>query len=71
MTQLVAQMRALYGFIEWNFHLVRRYWGWEVVALAHSIANAPAITFIGAGMEAISGQAGRYAKRTGKLKRNG
>jgi ABC-2 type transport system permease protein len=55
--QWVAQMRASYGFIERNFNLVRRYWGWEVVWLAYSIANALAITFIGAGMEAISGQA--------------
>ena len=57
MTQLAAQMRASYGFIERNFNLVKRYWGWEVVWLAYSIANALAITFIGAGMEAISGQA--------------
>ncbi len=57
MAQFVAQMRASYGFIERNFNLVRRYWGWEVVWLAYSIANALAITFIGAGMEAISGQA--------------
>jgi len=56
MTQFVAQMRASYGFIEHNFNLVRRYWGWEVVWLAYSTANALAITFIGAGMEAISGQ---------------
>jgi ABC-2 type transport system permease protein len=56
MAQLVAQFRASYGFIERNFNLVRRYWGWEVVWLAYSIANALAITFIGAGMEAISGQ---------------
>jgi ABC-2 type transport system permease protein len=56
MAQLVTQMRASYGFIERNFNLVRRYWGWEVVWLAYSIANALSITFIGAGMEAISGQ---------------
>jgi ABC-2 type transport system permease protein len=56
MAQLVAQVRASYGFIERNFNLVRRYWGWEVVWLAYSIANALSITFIGAGMEAISGQ---------------
>ncbi len=55
-SQWVTQMRASYGFIERNFNLVRRYWGWEVVWLAYSIANALAITFIGAGMEAISGQ---------------
>ena len=56
MAQLVAEMRASYGFIERNFNLVRRYWGWEVVWLCYSVANALAITFIGAGMEAISGQ---------------
>lgn len=56
MMQFIAQMRASYGFIERNFNLVRRYWGWEVVWLTYSIANALAITFIGAGMEAISGQ---------------
>ena len=48
-------MRASYGFIERNFNLVRRYWGWEVVWLAYSIASALSITFIGAGMEQISG----------------
>ena len=56
MALLVAEMRASYGFIERNFNLVRRYWGWEVVWLCYSVANALAITFIGAGMEAISGQ---------------
>jgi ABC-2 type transport system permease protein len=55
-TQMRTQVRASYGFIERNFNLVRRYWGWEVVWLAYSIANALSITFIGAGMEAISGQ---------------
>ena len=33
MTQLTYQMRASYAFIERNFNLVRRYWGWEVVWL--------------------------------------
>lgn len=55
MAQLVTQMRASYAFIERNLNLTRRYWGWEVVWLSYSMANALAITFIGAGMEAISG----------------
>jgi ABC-2 type transport system permease protein len=46
---------ASYAFIERNFNLVKRYWGWEVVWLAYSIASALSITFIGAGMEQISG----------------
>jgi ABC-2 type transport system permease protein len=46
---------ASYAFVERNFNLVKRYWGWEVVWLAYSIASALSITFIGAGMEQISG----------------
>jgi ABC-2 type transport system permease protein len=55
MAQLVTQMRASYAFIERNLNLTKRYWGWELVWISYSIANALAITFIGAGMEAISG----------------
>ena len=56
MTQLTYQMRASYAFIERNFNLVRRYWGWEVVWLAYTIANALAVAFIGVGAGAITGQ---------------
>jgi ABC-2 type transport system permease protein len=44
-----------YAFVERNFNLTKRYWGWEAVWLLYSVANALAITFIGAGMEAITG----------------
>ncbi|MCC7494516.1 MAG: ABC transporter permease [Fimbriimonadaceae bacterium] len=50
------ETRAAYAFVERNVHLVKRYWGWEVVWLIYSIANALSVTFIGAGMERISGQ---------------
>ncbi|MGD2145165.1 MAG: ABC transporter permease [Anaerolineae bacterium] len=56
MAQLAHEIRASYAFIERNFNLVKRYWGWEVVWLAYSIANALSITFIGAGTEALTGQ---------------
>jgi len=56
MTQLVHEIRASYAFVERNFNLVKRYWGWEVVWLVYSIVNSLSITYIGAGMEAISGQ---------------
>jgi len=56
MTQLVREIRASYAFVERNFNLVKRYWGWEVVWLVYSIVNSLAITYIGAGMETISGQ---------------
>ena len=56
MSQLIQEVRASYAFVERNFNLVKRYWGWEVVWLAYSIANALSIAYIGAGMEQISGQ---------------
>jgi ABC-2 type transport system permease protein len=56
MAQLVHEIRASYAFIERNFNLVKRYWGWEVVWLLYSIANALSITFIGAGAETVTGQ---------------
>ena len=48
--------RASYAFIERNFNLVKRYWGWEVVWLVYSIANALSITFIGQASAAITGK---------------
>lgn len=55
MAQIVRELRASYAFVERNFNLVRRYWGWELVWLAYSITSTLSITYIGAGMEAISG----------------
>jgi len=49
-------LRATYAFVERNFNLVKRYWGWEIVWLTYSIANTLAITYIGAGVEKISGK---------------
>jgi ABC-2 type transport system permease protein len=49
------ELKASYAFIERNVNLTRRYWGWEVVWLVYSIANALSITFIGAAMGQVSG----------------
>lgn len=57
MIQLIQSIRASYAFVERNFSLVRRYWGWELVWLVYSIASTLSITYIGAGMEAITGTA--------------
>ncbi|NPV07747.1 MAG: ABC transporter permease [Anaerolineae bacterium] len=54
---VVREASASYAFVERNFNLVRRYWGWELVWLIYSVVNALAITYIGAGMEAITGVA--------------
>jgi ABC-2 type transport system permease protein len=41
--------------VERNANLVKRYWSWELVWLAYSIANSLSVSFIGLGMEQIGG----------------
>jgi len=42
------ELKASYAFVERNFFLTRRYWGWEVAFLVYSAAGALSISFIGA-----------------------
>lgn len=63
MSSLVHEIRASYAFMERNANLVKRYWSWELVWLVYSIANSLSVSFIGMGMEKISGASsvdGRY-----------
>lgn len=62
MTVWMSEARASYAFVERNLNIVKRYWSWEVVWLAYSIANSLSVSFIGLGMEQIGGQGvdGRY-----------
>jgi len=53
---LIQEARVSYAFVERNFNLVKRYWGWEVVFLVYNVVNSLSITFIGAAMGQISGQ---------------
>jgi ABC-2 type transport system permease protein len=56
MTQLAHEIKASYAFVERNFNLVKRYWGWEIVWMVYSIVNALSITFIGKASGAITGR---------------
>jgi ABC-2 type transport system permease protein len=47
-TVLRQELKASYAFVERNFNLSRRYWGWEVAFLVYSAAGALSISFIGA-----------------------
>jgi len=63
MATLIGEFRATYAFMERNANLVKRYWSWELVWMAYSIANSLSVSFIGMGMEQISGAEnvdGRY-----------
>ena len=55
MTALLHEFRATYAFVERNAHLVKRYWTWELVWLAYSIANSLSVSYIGLGMEQLGG----------------
>ncbi len=62
MATLLHEFRATYAFMERNANLVKRYLSWEVVWLAYSIANSLSVSYIGMGMEQLSGESidGRY-----------
>jgi ABC-2 type transport system permease protein len=48
MSAASRELGASFAFIERNFNLSRRYWGWELAFLVYAIAGALAISFIGA-----------------------
>jgi ABC-2 type transport system permease protein len=47
MTIAMREARASLAFVERNFNLMKRYWGWEVAWLIYSIAGALAVSLIG------------------------
>jgi len=47
MTTMTRELKASYAFVERNFFLTKRYWGWEIAWLIYSAAGALAITLIG------------------------
>jgi ABC-2 type transport system permease protein len=61
-TDVMRQFRASYAFVERNAYLVKRYWTWELVWMAYSIANSLSVSYIGLGMEQVGGSNvdGRY-----------
>ncbi len=44
---MTHELKASYAFIERNFFLTRRYWGWELAFLVYSVAGALSISLIG------------------------
>ncbi|MFW6063669.1 MAG: ABC transporter permease [Chloroflexota bacterium] len=58
MTTTAHHLRASYAFAERNWFLVKRYWGWEIVWLFYSLANSLSVSYIGLGMEVLSGSTG-------------
>jgi ABC-2 type transport system permease protein len=47
MSTIARELSASYAFIERNFFLTRRYWGWEIAWLVYATAGALSVAFIG------------------------
>jgi ABC-2 type transport system permease protein len=47
MSLMTRELKASYAFVERNFNLTRRYWGWEVAFLVYAVAGALAVSLIG------------------------
>ena len=47
MALLTRELKASYAFVERNFNLTKRYWGWEIAWLVYSVAGALAVSLIG------------------------
>ena len=47
MTVMTRELKASYAFVERNWHLTKRYWGWEAAFLVYALAGALSITLIG------------------------
>lgn len=43
----MREARASYAFVERNWNLTKRYWGWEIAFLIYSAASSMSIMFIG------------------------
>jgi ABC-2 type transport system permease protein len=50
-----VELVAVWGYVQRNYFLTKRYFMWEIVWIVYITANAMAITFIGAGVESVSG----------------
>lgn len=57
MNAVKREIRQEFAFVARNVNLVKRYWAWEVVWLCYSVANALSVSYIGAGVAAISPEA--------------
>ena len=49
------EVRASYAFVERNFYLVRRYWGWEFAFLIYNVASSMSVLYIGEAQQQAGG----------------
>ena len=59
----LTEMVAVWGYVQRNYFLTKRYFMWELVWLTFTTVNAMSITFIGAGVELVGGGEGTDTER--------
>ena len=57
MATLRLELLQTYAFMARNWHLTKRYWGWEVVWVFYSLTSSLAVVFIAQGAQALTGSA--------------
>ena len=61
---IAHEVRASLAFVERNFYIVRRYWGWELAFLLFSVTSSMSVLYIGeAQMQAAGSQPGAQEGR--------
>ncbi|HEX5701420.1 MAG TPA: ABC transporter permease, partial [Rubrobacter sp.] len=59
----LVEVIAVWGYVQRNYFLTKRYFMWELVWLTFTTVNAMSITFIGAGVEMVGGGQGTDTER--------
>ncbi|HKV87280.1 MAG TPA: ABC transporter permease [Candidatus Dormibacteraeota bacterium] len=62
-----TELNALLGFTERQFHVVKRYWLWEVVWLFYSLVSVLSIGFLASGLGSLGVQGGSFDLRKAQL----
>lgn len=67
MSVAMGELKASYAFVERNINLVKRYWGWELVWIAYTIANSLAVVLIARGVNGAVGASSLTAAEEDRL----
>jgi ABC-2 type transport system permease protein len=62
-----AELNALFGFVERQLHVVKRYWLWEVVWLFYSLVSVLSIGFLASGLGSLGASGGAFDLRKAQL----
>ncbi|HLJ67226.1 MAG TPA: ABC transporter permease [Chloroflexota bacterium] len=62
-----TELNALFGFTERQFHVVKRYWVWEIVWLFYSLVSVLSIGYLASGLGALGAHAGSFDLRRAQL----